>query len=92
MIVYAEIECFLYNAQSLKEKRSVMKSMITKIRNDFNVAISEVDYVDLWQRTKLGIVTVANDYQYAETVIETVLARIDSNPELERTLTFIDRL
>lgn len=92
MIVYAEIECFLYNAQSLKEKRSVMKSMITKIRNDFNVAISEVDYVDLWQRTKLGIATVANDYQYAETVIETVLARIDSNPELERTLTFIDRL
>lgn len=92
MIVYAEIECVLYNAQSLKEKRSVIKSVITRVRNDFNVSISEIDYLNLWQRTKLGIVMVANDYQFAETVIGEVLKRIDNNPELERIGTVMERL
>lgn len=92
MIVYAEIECMLYNTQSLKEKRSVIKSLITKIRQDFNVSISEIDYQDYWQRTKLGIVIVANSYQYGETVIQEVLKRVDSNVELEQTSTQIERL
>lgn len=92
MIVYAEIECILYNAQSLKEKRSVIKSLITKIRQDFNVSISEIDYQDNWQRTKLGIGVVANNYQYGEKVLQEVLKRVDSNVELEQTSVQIERL
>lgn len=92
MIVYAEIECMLYNTQSLKEKRAVLKSLITKIRQDFNVSISELDYLDYWQRTKLGIVIVANNYQYGEKVMQEVVKRVDSNVELEQTSIQIERL
>lgn len=92
MIVYAEVECILYNAQSLKEKRSIIKSVVQRVRNDFNVSIAEIDHLDLWQRTTLGIAAVADDYQYAEKLVQAVLKRIDSNPELERTLTAIERL
>lgn len=92
MIVYAEVECHIYNAQSLKEKRSVLKKLIYKIRQDFNVAIAEIDYQSLWQRTKLAIVTVSNDAVYAEKVIQHVLKSIDKFTELERTLTSVERL
>lgn len=92
MIVYAEVECKLYEGQSLKEKRSVMKRLMAKIRNDFNVAVTELAYHDLWQRTKLGIVTISNKKVHAEQVIQEVLRIIDTYPELERTITEVERL
>lgn len=92
MIVYAEIECMLYEGHSLKEKRSVIKRVIAKLRNDFNVSIAELDYHDLWQRTKLGIITISNEQVYSEKVIQEVLRVIDSYPEMERTITNIERL
>ncbi len=73
IVLYAEVECVIYNAHSLKEKRSVIKKLIAKIRKDFNVSISEADFQDLWQRTKFAIVTVANELQYAEKVINDVI-------------------
>ncbi|GGB30639.1 DUF503 family protein [Virgibacillus dakarensis] len=87
MIVYAEIECLLYEGHSLKQKRSVIKRIIAKLRNDFNVAVTELDYHDLWQRTKLGIVTISNSKTHAEQVIQETLKVIDTFPELERTIT-----
>lgn len=92
MIVYAEIECKLYEGQSLKAKRSVIRRLISKLRTDFNVSIAELDYQDLWQRTKLGIVTVSNEQVYCEKIIQEVLHVIDSYPEMERTITHIERL
>lgn len=92
MIVYAEVECMLYEGNSLKEKRSLMKRMTAKLRKDFNVSIAELDYHDLWQRTKLGIVTISNEQVFSEKVIQGVLDAIDSFPELERTITNIERL
>lgn len=92
MIVYAEIECYLYGVQSLKEKRSLLKRLMSMIQKDFNVSISEIDYHDLWQRTKLGIVTVSNEYIFSEKVIQQVLKTIDQFSEVERTVTSVDRI
>lgn len=92
MIVYTEIECKLYEGNSLKSKRSIVKRLINKIRNDFNVSVAELDYQDLWQRIKLGIVTISNERVHAEKTIQQVLHVIDSFPELERTITHVERL
>lgn len=92
MIIYAEIECLLYESNSLKEKRSLIKKVLSKIKNDFNVSVAELDYHDLWQRTKLGIVTISNEKARAEKVIQSVLKMIDTFPELERTITEIERM
>lgn len=92
MIVYAEVECMLYEGQSLKAKRSVLKRIMTRLGQNFNVAVTELDYHDLWQRTKIGIVTVSNDLVMAEKVIQQALSMIDSFPEIERTITNIERL
>lgn len=92
MIVYTEIECMFYEGQSLKEKRSIIKRITMKLRTDFNVAVAELDFHDLWQRTKLGVVTISNEYKHAEQMIQEVLRMIDSFPEIERTITNIERL
>ncbi|HEY3374249.1 MAG TPA: DUF503 domain-containing protein [Candidatus Aquicultor sp.] len=54
-----EIELFLPNANSLKDKRQVVKSIIGKVDSKFNVSISEVDNHDLWQRATIGIAHVS---------------------------------
>lgn len=92
MIVYAEVECIMYEGHSLKAKRSVMKKLFAKLQSNFNVAVTELDYHDLWQRTKIGVVTISTDYIHAEKVITKVLDTIDGYTELERTITNVERL
>ncbi len=92
MIVYAEVECFLYHVHSLKQKRSQLKRLFHQVKKDFNVSIAEIAYQDLWQRTKFGIAIVTNDYIYGEKVMQKVLNLIDSSSEVERTLTSFERL
>lgn len=92
MILYSEVECRLYESFSLKDKRSIIKRMIAKLRKEYNVAVAELDYHDLWQRTKLGIVTISNERLHAEQMMQEVMRVIDSFPELERTITSIEQL
>lgn len=92
MIVYAEVECKLYEGHSLKQKRSVIKRVIAKLRRDFNVAVTELDYHNLWHRTKLGIVTISTSKTHAEQIIQEVLRIIDTFPEWERTITNVEHL
>lgn len=92
MIIYAEVECLIYHAQSLKGKRSVIKPLLLKIRKDYNVSIAEIDYQSLWQRAKFAIVTISNERQHAEKVIQDVVKTIEKNPELEITSTFSERI
>jgi uncharacterized protein len=92
MIVLLEVECMLYDGHSLKEKRSVIKRLIARLRNDFNVSVTELDFHDLWQRTKLGIVTITNDRIHGEKVMQEILRIIDTYSELERTITNLEIL
>jgi uncharacterized protein YlxP (DUF503 family) len=64
-------------AQSLKEKRQVVKSLIARVRNEFNVSIAEVDDQDLWQSAVLGIACVSSSQRYAHGQLEAVIKFID---------------
>lgn len=92
MILYLEVELLLYDGHSLKEKRSVIKPIIARLRKDFNVSVAELDYQELWQRTKLGIVTLSNKTKHAEQVMQEVLRIIDTFHEIERTDTKLTHL
>jgi len=61
------------HSHNLKEKRQVIKSLTTHIRNKFNVAVAEVDHNDKWQIATLGIVTVSNSSRNSESVIAKIL-------------------
>ena len=55
-----KLDVYIPTSSSLKDKRRITKSLITRLRNNFNISISEIDYQDLWQRTLLGVGMVAN--------------------------------
>ena len=58
---------------SLKGKRQVLKSITTRIGNQFNVSVAEVDNQDLWQLATLGICCVGNSKQHTNEVLSKVV-------------------
>ena len=63
-------ELEIFGCQSLKEKRSVVKSLKERLRNRFNVSVAETGFHDLWQRAELTACVVATDRQGADSIIE----------------------
>jgi hypothetical protein len=61
---------------SLKGKRQVLKSLIARLHNRFNVSAGEIDNQDSWQIASLGICCVANDDRHADEVMANVIAFI----------------
>ena len=61
MIAYCSLELFLPYSQSLKEKRMVLRKALDRLRARSNFSIAEMDYQDLWQRAKLGAVSIGPD-------------------------------
>lgn len=53
-------------AESLKDKRSVVKRVTARCRNEFNVSVAEVDELDTATTAVLGVVSVGNDRRYLE--------------------------
>lgn len=80
-------ELLIYDAQSLKDKRSVIKKVTAKLRQRFNVAVAETNFHDVWQRAEISFVTISSDKIIAEKEINKALQMIDSMTELERTIT-----
>ena len=59
-------EVRLPNAHSLKDKRSVLKSLKDQLRGRFNIAVAEVDADEKWQRATVGISTLGNERSHVE--------------------------
>ena len=78
-----ECEFFIPIAHSLKEKRAVVKSMMTRVKQKFNVSAAEIDHQQVWQRTRLAFVTVASSKEVAEREMAQVLRFLESNPSWE---------
>ena len=78
------IELRLHGVGSLKGKRSVIKSTVTRVSREFNVSIAEVDAQNLWQRAVLGVCCVSNSAGYAHGQLERVVQWIETNrPDVE---------
>jgi uncharacterized protein YlxP (DUF503 family) len=67
------VEVFISDSNSLKDKRTVMKALKDRIRNNFNVSVAEVDADEKWQRGALAVAAVANDGKYLNGMLDRVL-------------------
>jgi len=61
-----QIDVHLPNARSLKDKRSVIKSVRDQMRGRFNVAVAELEANEKWQRATLGIAAVGAERSYVQ--------------------------
>lgn len=77
-------------AASLKDKRSVLKRMTDRVKNEYNVSIGEIDHQNLWQRTTLSIVATASSKEAAEREVRRAIRLLESNPEWEMTDLTVD--
>ena len=67
------LEVYLSDSGSLKDKRSVLKSLKDQLRNRFNVAVAEVEANDLWQRATLGVASIGSDHGYVNGCLSQVV-------------------
>jgi uncharacterized protein YlxP (DUF503 family) len=73
----AQVSLRLPENGSLKGKRQVLKSIVSRVRNKFDVAIAEVDHNDDWQLMTLGISAVSNDRRFTNSVLSNVVEFIE---------------
>ena len=66
------LELHLPYAQSLKDKRMVLRKLKDRLRARFNVSVAELDHQDVWQRSIIGIVSISSDQQNLELVLQGV--------------------
>ncbi len=69
---------FLPENHSLKGKRQVLLAIKGRVRNKFNVSITESDSHDMWQRAELGIAQVGSDRAFVDRALREVVNFIDS--------------
>ena len=68
---------------SLKDKRRILKSLITKSQQDFHVSIAEVDRLDDFRAAVLGVAFVSNDPKLNESLLGRLLAVFDNHEEID---------
>lgn len=70
-------------ASSLKGKRRILKSLLDKMRSRFNVAVAEVDKLDKWQHSTVGVACVTNDPSHAYRMMSSVVSYVESSGTVE---------
>jgi len=79
------LEFRLHGNRSLKDKRKVALSLKQKLRNKFNVAVSEIEAMDVHDKLVLGVVTNANETRKVESRLSKALAMIEAISPAELT-------
>lgn len=82
------LELEIFGAQSLKEKRFILKSLLDRLPNQLNVSVAEVGHQDKWQRSEIAVATVGS----SRAVVEATLERVDRSVERNGQLRVIDQI
>jgi len=77
-----ELEIKLFFSDSLKDKRRIIKSLIDRIRNNFNVSVSEIRHQDLWQRAGLGIALLTTEGKFAQSILSKIIDFIKKDKKI----------
>lgn len=72
-----KLKIHIPGSQSLKDKRSIVKSLVSRLQQQFNISIAEVGDHELWQIATIGIACVSNHNYRVDEVINAVIATIE---------------
>jgi uncharacterized protein YlxP (DUF503 family) len=81
-VLALEVDLHIGHAQSLKDQRGVVRSIVEGARHRYHVAAAEVGDHDLWQRAQLGFAAVSNTQQHTTELIDEVSRFVWSFPEI----------
>lgn len=66
-------------ADSLKDKRQVVRSLTQHLRNKFNVSVAEVDDLNVWRSAVVGVSVVSNEAKFANQVLSKVVGHVEND-------------
>ena len=93
MIASLTLELSIEHAQSLKDKRQVVRSLKDRLRGSFNVSVAELDSTGLWNRATIGVVSVSDSRDYLDGLMKNVerhALRIANNAGADVTDSFLE--
>ncbi|NOZ06006.1 MAG: DUF503 domain-containing protein [Chloroflexi bacterium] len=79
VIGVCSLQLYLPAAHSLKDKRRVIRSLTARLRQRFNVSVSESGDQNLWQSAQLAVVCVSTDQQYAHGLLTKAVGFVESS-------------
>ena len=65
-VLLVVVECHIPHAQSLKQKRAAVKSLIDRLRSRLNASVSETGFLEEWQRSVIAVSLVSNSRRYLQ--------------------------
>ncbi len=68
----------LHGCRSLKEKRKIVKSIVSFLRNNYNASVAEVDLNDVHQRAMIGLALVGNDKKVINSRLDKIFNKVDA--------------
>jgi len=94
-VAFLTLELRIEAAQSLKDKRQVVRSLKDRLRAHFNVAVAELNPSNLWNQATVGVVSISDSRDYLDGLMKNVerqAARIVNNGGAEIEDSFLDFL
>jgi uncharacterized protein len=95
LIAFLTLELRIEHAQSLKDKRQVVRSLKDRLRAHFNIAVAELDASGLWNRATIGVVSVSDSRHYLDGLMKNVerqANRIANNNGADVSDSFVEYL
>lgn len=77
------ITIYIGGMKSLKDKRSVVKSLLAKIRTKLNMSVAETGRQDEWNKSELGFSCITNDSSHADSMLSSIIKYIDGDIRVE---------
>ena len=95
MIAFLTLELRIEAAQSLKDRRQVVRSLKDRLRTSFNVSVAELEPATLWNQASLGVVGISSSRDYLDGLMKNVerqAARIANNHGAEIVDSYLEFL
>jgi uncharacterized protein len=92
-IAFLTLELHIEAAQSLKDRRQVVRSLKDRLRAGFNVSVAELDASGLWNRATIGVVSISDSRDYLDGLmkkVERAATRIANNHGADVADSFVE--
>lgn len=73
------LEIYMPYSHSLKEKRKTLNKIKDRLKKKFNIAFAELEYLNKWQRSKIGVVTLNNQKIMIEKIFQKIIRELEEN-------------
>lgn len=77
------LEIYIPYSHSLKEKRKTLNRIKDRLKKKYNIAFAELEYLNKWQRSRIGLVTINTQKRMVEKILQKIIREIEDHIEGE---------